>query len=90
MKSVFDKNFSSMILSASGWRMVFAASGDEEDSAAELTEEKAALAVLAAQAFADCFEIHKKPLFQRAKIVQFGEFVKTYLPKKVRNIIPFF
>lgn len=52
MKSVFDKNFSSMILSASGWRMVFAASGDEEDSAAELTEEKAALAVLAAQAFA--------------------------------------
>ncbi|WP_428771453.1 phosphoglucomutase [Treponema sp. HNW] len=52
MKSAFDTAYKSMILSASGWRMVFASSGNEEDASPELTEEKGAIAVLAAHAFA--------------------------------------
>ncbi len=53
MKSAFDTAYKSMILSASGWRMVFASSGNEEDASPELTAEKGAIAVLAARAFAE-------------------------------------
>lgn len=52
MKKLFDDALHTMILSASGWRMIFAASGQEEDSTLETTSEKKALAVLAATAFA--------------------------------------
>ena len=53
MKDAFDTAYKSMILSASGWRMIFASSGNEEDATPELTAEKGAIAVLAARAFAE-------------------------------------
>ena len=59
MKSTFDTAYKSMILSASGWRMVFASSGNEEDASPELTAEKGAIAVLTARAFAE-YIIEKK------------------------------
>lgn len=43
-------SLSSMILSASGWRKVFAESGDEEDPTDQITTEDAALTALAALA----------------------------------------
>ena len=42
-----------MILSASGWRKVFAQSGNEQDSSGEIGGENYALSVLAAEAFAE-------------------------------------
>ncbi len=43
----------SMILSASGWRKVFAVSGDEEDSTEEIGPANGVLSALIAQVFAD-------------------------------------
>ena len=42
-----------MILSASGWRKVFAASGDEQDKNPEITETDRSIAVIAADVFFD-------------------------------------
>ena len=42
-----------MILSASGWRKVFAVSGNEQDAAPDITESDWALAVIAANVFCD-------------------------------------
>ena len=42
-----------MILSASGWRKVFAKSGDEQDTTNEIGSENTALAVIAADVFFD-------------------------------------
>ncbi|MBQ9238553.1 MAG: phosphoglucomutase [Treponema sp.] len=42
-----------MILSASGWRTIFAASGDEHSTEAAITREHTAYAVMAADVFAD-------------------------------------
>ena len=42
-----------MILSASGWRKVFAASGDEQDRNPEITEQDKALSVACASVFFD-------------------------------------
>ena len=41
-----------MILSASGWRTVFALSGNEEDGGERISAEKQSIAVLAGTAFA--------------------------------------
>ncbi len=41
------------IISASGWRTVFARSADEQDSTTEISEENAALVYLTAKAFSD-------------------------------------
>ena len=48
-----QKEFSAMILSASGWRKVFALSGDEEDATAEIGAANGVLSALIAQVFAD-------------------------------------
>lgn len=42
-----------MILSASGWRKVFAVSGDEQDKTAMIGEENIAISIFAAKVFAD-------------------------------------
>lgn len=42
-----------MILSASGWRKVFAKSGKEQDTSREIGDENRALSILAAEAFAE-------------------------------------
>ena len=42
-----------MILSASGWRKVFAQSGNEQDKSAEIGKENRALSVFAAAVFAE-------------------------------------
>ena len=42
----FEKEFASMILSASGWRKVFVSSGDEEDASESIGEVNAALRCL--------------------------------------------
>ena len=52
MKKIFDDTVSSMILSASGWRTVFALSGNEEDGGERISAEKQSIAVLAGTAFA--------------------------------------
>ncbi len=52
MKNTFLAYLDNMILSASGWRTVFAASQDEEDKTCSVTEEHMALATLASLAFA--------------------------------------
>ncbi len=56
-----------MILSASGWRKVFAKSGNEQDTSREIGEENYALSLLAADAFAE-YLLERKPL-RRATIV---------------------
>ncbi len=52
MKKNFLTYLDNMILSASGWRTVFAASLDEEDAGTTVTEEHLALATLASTAYA--------------------------------------
>lgn len=52
MSTIFNDVLSKMILSASGWRTVFAKSGNEEDNNPELTEEHKSIAFFAAQTFA--------------------------------------
>ena len=48
-----QKEFSAMILSASGWRKVFALSGNEEDATTEIGAANGVLSALIAQVFAD-------------------------------------
>lgn len=50
-QTAMKKELDSMILSASGWRKVFTASGDEEDTQASIGPENAALSVYIAQSF---------------------------------------
>ena len=49
----FTKSFNTFILSASGYRKVFAADGDEESSTAEISPEDTAAAAIIASEFAD-------------------------------------
>ena len=42
-----------MILSASGWRKVFAVSGDEQDKAPQISEQDKAICIAAASVFFD-------------------------------------
>ena len=48
-----EEALSSMILSHSGWRGVFAVSGDEEDATGEISEEHRIIAAAAAVVFAE-------------------------------------
>ena len=50
-QTAMKKELDSMILSASGWRKVFTASGDEEDAQSSIGPENAALSVYIAQSF---------------------------------------
>ncbi|MDE5775760.1 MAG: phosphoglucomutase, partial [Treponemataceae bacterium] len=57
-----------MILSASGWRKVFAQSGNEQDFSREIGDENYALSVLAARAFAEYLR-EKKGILQPTIVV---------------------
>ena len=72
-----------MILSASGWRKVFAVSGNENDSTAEIGDENAALSIFAAEVFADYLQ--KKTLKKQVKIV-LGMDTRPTGPKIVESI----
>lgn len=50
-QDAMKKELDSMILSASGWRKIFTASGDEEDAQSSIGPENAALSVYIAQSF---------------------------------------
>lgn len=50
-QELLDKSFDSMILSASGWRKVFAASSDEEDPTPEISAEDALICVAVSEVF---------------------------------------
>ena len=52
-KSAIDTALSNMILSASGWRTVFAASGNEQDDSPAVRDEHLVLAALMADTFSD-------------------------------------
>ena len=58
-----------MILSASGWRKVFAASGDEQDKSPEITETDRSIAVIAADVF---FDYISKVSGQEAPVIALG------------------
>ncbi len=58
-----------MILSASGWRKVFAASGDEQDKSPEITETDRSIAVVAADVF---FDYISKASGQAAPVLALG------------------
>ena len=58
-----------MILSASGWRKVFAASGDEQDKNPEITETDRSIAVIAADVF---FDYISKTSGQAAPVIALG------------------
>ena len=49
-----------MILSASGWRKIFAISNDEQDKTSLIGEENIALSVLAAKVFSDYLKAKTK------------------------------
>ena len=49
----FNQALSKLILSASGWRGIFAKSGEEEDNTTEITAEHKAIAAFMAQAYVD-------------------------------------
>ena len=49
----FNQALSKMILSASGWRGIFAKSGEEEDGTTEITVEHEAISAFMAQAYVD-------------------------------------
>ena len=53
MKNQFNEYLRSMILSASGWRMIFTQNGNGEDSRPEIGPEKTAIAAFIAKTFAD-------------------------------------
>ncbi len=53
MKDKFEIYLKKMILSASGWRGVFANSQDEEDNTPQISEEHKAIVILAAKAFSE-------------------------------------
>ena len=56
--SSFKNDFSHFILSASGFRKIFAPGGDEESTASEISPNDAAAAVLIAQEFRAMAEEH--------------------------------
>ena len=58
-----------MILSASGWRKVFAASGDEQDKNPEITETDRSIAVIAADVF---FDYISKTSGQECPVIALG------------------
>ena len=58
-----------MILSASGWRKVFAASGDEQDKNPEITETDRSIAVIAADVF---FDYISKQAGQECPVIALG------------------
>ncbi|MBP5520028.1 MAG: phosphoglucomutase [Treponema sp.] len=58
-----------MILSASGWRKVFAASGNEQDKSPEITETDRSIAVIAADVF---FDYLSKKSGQQAPVIALG------------------
>lgn len=58
-----------MILSASGWRKVFAASGNEQDKAPEITVESRAIAVASASVF---FDYLKNLTNQESPVIALG------------------
>ena len=58
-----------MILSASGWRKVFAASGDEQDKNPEITDTDRSIAVIAADVF---FDYISKVSGQEAPVIALG------------------
>ena len=58
-----------MILSASGWRKVFAASGDEQDKSPEITETDRSIAVIAADVF---FDYIKEQSGQETPVIALG------------------
>ena len=58
-----------MILSASGWRKVFAASGNEQDKSPEITVESRAIAVVSAYVF---FDYLKEVSKQEAPVIALG------------------
>ena len=58
-----------MILSASGWRKVFAASGDEQDKSPEITDTDRSIAVIAADVF---FDYISKTSGQEAPVIALG------------------
>ena len=58
-----------MILSASGWRKVFAASGNEQDKSPEITAESRAIAVVSAYVF---FDYLKEVSKQDAPVIALG------------------
>jgi phosphoglucomutase len=53
LEDLLDQALKGMILSASGWRGIFAASGGEESPAAEISAAHAVIAAAAAKVFAD-------------------------------------
>jgi phosphoglucomutase len=53
MDAKLDKALSGMILSASGWRGIFAEDGDEESSGSEISEAHKIIAAAAAKVFSD-------------------------------------
>ena len=58
-----------MILSASGWRKIFAASGDEQDKNPEITETDRSIAVIAADVF---FDYIRKQSGQETPVIALG------------------
>ncbi|MBR2106008.1 MAG: phosphoglucomutase, partial [Treponema sp.] len=58
-----------MILSASGWRKVFAASGNEQDKNKEITEESKAISIVAGAVF---FEYIKELTNQENPVIAVG------------------
>ena len=56
-----------MILSASGWRKVFAKTGDEQDKTPEISEDSIKLSVIAANVFFDYLKLY----FLRLKSLKF-------------------
>ena len=56
-----------MILSASGWRKVFAVSGDETDSTSEIGKENTCISILASLVFSDYIKKRNSISKQRNK-----------------------
>ena len=56
MNTDLDEIVSKMIISPSGWRGVFAKSGEEESAAPEISREHRIIAYLAARVFSDYLE----------------------------------
>ena len=57
-----------MILSASGWRKIFAISNDEQDKTSLIGEENIALSVLAAKVFSDYLKAKTKKEIKNLKL----------------------
>ena len=79
MKNALSK----WIISASGWRTVFAKSADEQDSTTEITNENAALVYLAAKAFSTYISEKKTKCPDCS-----GDRYKTYRKNNCLNLFP--